>query len=205
MEILRLASILILILGSAFLIAELITEEVEFFAPVAIISIIIGLILFFLSDPKEWFNLSDAIFPYFTAIIWIIGSIPIIFSLIILIKIRSVKNKPSEMFDFIGNEVKVVKPINPTKKGYVLFRGEKWLANSSDSLKEGEKAIIEEVNLDGLTLNVKRLSSEVKPTETTNGIREMNKSIKMRKCPDCSNEIKRNTKICPYCGYDLEH
>ncbi|MGV9173446.1 MAG: NfeD family protein [Promethearchaeia archaeon] len=195
MEILRIFSLLILLIGLTFLVAELITEEVEIFAPIAIFTIIVGLIFFFLSDPKTWFGIAAAFYPYFVLIIIIIGLIPILFSLIILIKIRKVKKKPPEQFDFIGKEVSVVKEIAPNQKGYVLARGEKWNAVSSDLLQKGEKAIIEKADLDELTLTVKKLRAE--PQQAPK------KEIKKKECPYCLKKIDINVQICPHCGMEF--
>ncbi|MFO8018792.1 MAG: NfeD family protein [Promethearchaeia archaeon] len=205
MEILRTISVFILLIGFAFLMAELMTEEVEFFAPVTSITLIIGLILFFLSDPKEWLEISSDFYPYFVLIIIIIGTVPIIISIVILFKIRAIKDKPHELLDFIGKEVAVIKAINSTKKGYVRFRGEKWHAVSSNALQEGEKAIIDDVNLNGLTLKVKKSPSESETSESGTRKQKSEKGqIETKRCPYCGNQIDKSSKICPACGSELK-
>ena len=206
MDLLRIISIFVLIIGLTFLMAEFLTEEAEFFAPLAILTIIIGLILFFLSDPKEWFGITRALYPFFVVIIISIASVPIIVSLILLFKIRAIKNKPPELLDFINKPVKVIKAITPGQKGYVLFRGENWRAVSSEVLKEGERGIVEAVDTNGLTLTVRKAPPEQEPSEKVSKTHEIkSKTSRTDKCPFCSTKVEESYRICPNCGSELNH
>ncbi len=59
-----------------------------------------------------------------------------------------------EMDDFIGKQVRVLSAIAPGLRGKVEFKGANWSAESSDTLAEGDVAVIHRV--DGLCLKISR-------------------------------------------------
>jgi membrane protein implicated in regulation of membrane protease activity len=69
--------------------------------------------------------------------------------------VSDVQDPTQNLNEFIGKRVVVIKDIIPGKPGgKVEFKGATWSAVSDEHIKNGEWAIITEI--DGITLNIKR-------------------------------------------------
>lgn len=185
-------SIILIVLGVILLIAELESEEVELFGPAAIICFIVGLTLWFLSNPISWLISAEL---SLTITIILISIIIILSSFIALItyKIIKAKKNPPSLLKFEGGFGKTIDKIGSGKEGYILYHGEYWKARSDKIIMPGQKVKI--LKKEGLTLLV----------EAENGTSEEILSEEKLFCHSCGAKLFFDSKICSYCGTQVRN
>lgn len=191
---LRIITLIILFMSLLFIILELATEQVEIFSPLAALTIIVGIILFFIIDPQEWLNLNDNQFQIVSAVIVAMGIIIVGLSVFLFLKVYELKNVPVEMGNPIGKKATVLTAISTDKPGYVLFEGGKWQAipARNETFKPDQEVIITKV--DGLVLYV---VSHPELSRSSSGHKAS------RYCPMCGQVINEVATICPHCNTNL--
>jgi membrane-bound ClpP family serine protease len=156
METIRLIATIVLFIAFVFIVAEFLTDEVEFFSPAAAILMIAGLILLFAAEPQDWFGLTDSAFTIFQGGAIFIGVASVGLSGVLFYKVRQVKNLPPESSTYVGKEAKVLTPISKETRGYVQFEGAKWKAYTvgSDSFDKDDVVMIS--GMDGINFIVRK-------------------------------------------------
>jgi membrane-bound serine protease (ClpP class) len=105
------------------------------------------------------------------------------FLLFALYKVMEVRRRKPAVGTIIGESVRVVDPVGPEAKGYVLYHGELWQATAEEPMARDEAGYIHAV--DGIVLRVSR-SPPAAPVTTplwrqgVNSIRQIVNSIRRR-------------------------
>lgn len=147
-------SIIFLIIGSLLLIIEIfVTPGFGVIGIGGIILLIIGSIFLIPNySTKEWAISMDWINDLIILLIVVVVFIAIFFAFI-LYKIIQAKKKKAYVGTFIGEEAKTIDKISPNTPGYVRFKGEYWKATSETTIEPNTKVII--IGKDESTLKVK--------------------------------------------------
>ena len=172
-------SIVLLALGILFVVGEVESEEVDFLGPAALLSLITGVIFWFVSNPIIMLK-SIELFAILTIVI--LSSVIVLsgFSLILTIKMFKSRKNPTSEEDFIGGIGIVVKLITKTKEGYVKYKGELWKAQSDKTIEPERKVKIKKKL--GLVLIVEPEGPE--------------KIF----CNNCGAELNKDALVCSQCG-----
>ncbi len=177
-----LVSVVLLVLGIIFVVAEIESEEVDFFGPGALISLIIGVIFWFVSNPIQVLQ-SLELFVFLTIVILSLVIVLSGFSLILTVKMIKTRSKPPLEDAFIGGIGKSMDLIKKTKEGYIMYKGELWKARSDKTIAADKKVRI--VKKDGLIL-------QVEPEDPEKLF-----------CNNCGAELNEETSVCTECGTNI--
>lgn len=172
-------SFVLLVLGILFVVGEVESEEVDFFGPAALFSLIIGVIFWFVSNPILVLNSLEL----FAALTIVILSVTIVlsgFSLLLTIKMLKTRKNPTSEEEFIGGIGTSVELITKSKDGYIRYKGELWKAQSEKTIEPERKVKIKEKK--GLILIVEPVDLE--------------KIF----CANCGAELNKDALICSQCG-----
>ena len=147
-------SIIFLIIGSLLLIIEIfVTPGFGVIGIGGIILLLIGSIFLIPSySTKEWAISMDWINDAIILIVVVVIFIAIFF-VFLLYKIIQAKKKKTSVGTFIGEEAKTIDRITPEKPGYIRFKGEYWQAKSDATIEPDTKVII--IGKEESTLKVK--------------------------------------------------
>lgn len=142
-------SVLLIIAGIIFLIAELLTPTYGILGAASVICVTLGAIMLFQEPlmPKEFYKT----FPMLIAGVSLGLTIIVTFLLIKIVQLRKVKKKVGGEA-LIGEKGEVISFENG--KGFAKVRGEIWKIKSSEELKEGDEIVV--VGREGLILYVEK-------------------------------------------------
>ncbi|MFX1274206.1 MAG: NfeD family protein [Promethearchaeota archaeon] len=177
-----LISVVLLILGILFVVGEIESEEVDFFGPAALISLIIGVIFWFISNPIQLLN-SLELYAILTIVILSVVIIFSGFSLLLTVKMIKSRNYPTSEEQFLGGIGKSVELITKSKEGYIKYKGELWKARSDETI--APKKNVKIIKKEGLMLIVEP--------------EEFEKFF----CKNCGAELREETLICSECGISI--
>ncbi|MBN1802601.1 MAG: zinc-ribbon domain-containing protein [Candidatus Lokiarchaeota archaeon] len=181
--ILFILSIVLIVVGVLLVIGEIESEEVDFFGPVALFCMIMGILMWFFSNPivimRSW-ELFVVVSAIFLSIVIIFSG----FSIFVTIKMIKIRNAPTTDQEFIGGLGKVVKLITKTKDGYIKYKGELWKAGSDHEISPKQKVKV--IKKDGIRVQVEPLILS-----------------SLMYCPNCGDKIREEAIVCSKCGEDL--
>ncbi|RLI80638.1 nodulation protein NfeD [Archaeoglobales archaeon] len=142
-------SIMLIIAGIIFLIAELLTPTYGILGAASVICVTLGAIMLFQEPlmPKEFYNT----FPMLIAGISLGLAIVVTFLLIKVVQLKKVEKKVGGEA-IIGEKGEVVSFENG--KGFAKVRGEIWKIKSEEELEGGDEIVV--VDREGLILHVKK-------------------------------------------------
>lgn len=139
---------LLILLGIAFLVAELATPTYGVLGVASVITIVLGLLILFNEPlmPESFYNA----FPKFVAGVGIgLGGI-ITFA---VIKVAQIRRKKSSVGEVVGERGEVIEFADG--KGFARIRGEIWRIECDEELKKGD--LVEVLEREGLKLRVKKV------------------------------------------------
>ena len=168
-------SIILLVLGTLFVVGEVESEEVDFFGPAALLSLITGVIFWFVSNPIHILK-SLELFAILTIVILSVVIVLSGFSSLLTIKMLKTRKNPTSEEEFLGGIGTTMKLITKTKEGYVKYNGELWKAQSDKTIEPERKVKI--IKKKGLVLIVEPEGPE--------------KIF----CPNCGAELNKDALIC---------
>jgi membrane-bound serine protease (ClpP class) len=152
------ASIMLIGLGVALIIAEVHTPGFGALGMAGIFCLAVGSLLIMPFEAPRWL-ISPEWYFHFTIVAISIITIIAGFTLFTIYKILKAKSrKPAIIPDMIGEKVEVIEEILPNKAGFVKYKGEYWKAKSNESLKPGMTAIV--VDKEGPILIIKSKPNE---------------------------------------------
>ncbi|TFG12799.1 hypothetical protein EU537_08220 [Candidatus Thorarchaeota archaeon] len=122
-------AITLIALGLAFLVAELISDEPECFAPAAVFFLIIGTALWFMVVPLVW-PITPLWVPGLSLVLVMVTALASSFSLFMMYKIIQLKRQPPKNIDFLGATGRAIDSLEPGQKGYIQYHGEYWQAQT---------------------------------------------------------------------------
>ena len=175
-------SVVLLVLGILFVVGEIESEEVDFFGPAALFSLITGIVFWFVSNPIQLFN-SLELFAILTIVILSIVIVLSGFSLLLTIKMIKSRKNPTSEEAFIGGFGTSMELITKSKEGYVKYKGELWKAQSNKTIESERKVKI--IEKKGLTLIVEP------------------EGLEKIFCVNCGAELNKDDQICSECGTSI--
>lgn len=141
---------LLIMLGIAFLIAELATPTYGVLGAASVISIVLGLLILF-NEPLMPESFYDA-FPKFVAGVGLgLGAI----MTFAVIKVAQIRKKKSPVGEVVGERGEVIEFAGG--KGFAKVRGEIWRIECDEELEEGDE--VEVVEREGLKLKVRKIEN----------------------------------------------
>ncbi|MFX1236468.1 MAG: NfeD family protein [Promethearchaeota archaeon] len=176
-------SVAIVILGIAFVVGEIESEEVNFFGPLALICMILGPVLWFASNPLNSLK-SIELFVELTIILLSVAIVLSGFSVFIMVKMVRIRKNPTIEEEFVGDLGKVVKSISKSNEGYIKYKEELWKALSNVEIAPEQEVKV--IKKKGLVLFVEPL-----------------KDNNLKLCPNCGEKLSEETIVCCKCGSDL--
>lgn len=174
-------AVIILITGVILVISELETEEAEVLGPAAIVCLILGAILWFMSNPTTWL----LTFEWFTILTIIILAVVISlsgFCSFLTYKIIKLKKELPEVKQFVGGTGRTIDKVTWEEEGYIHFHGELWKARSKIPIKKDQKVRV--IGKEDLTLIIEPLDLY---------------------CPNCEAKLDPNTTFCTNCGMEVRN
>jgi len=144
-------ALILLLLGTALIMLELVQPGIQVFGVLGIVSTILGLILLYSGEPLVSPGLHQAVVASLVIVVLALGGF-------YLYKIREVlafKRTFHEPKLLVGKRGVVKKKIKPNEPGVVLVASETWSAVADEVIPEGE--VVEVISVDGLTLRVRRV------------------------------------------------
>jgi len=175
-------SVVLLVVGICFVVGEVESEDVDFFGPAALLSLITGVIFWFVSNPLMLLN-SLELFAILTIVILSVIIVLSGFSLLLTIKMLKTRKNPTSEEEFIGGIGTTAKLITKSKEGYVKYKGELWKAQSDKTIEPERKVKI--IKKQGLVLIVEPEGPE------------------KIYCPNCGAELNKDALICSQCGINI--
>lgn len=153
------AGIILMVLGVIFFIAEALTSTFGLFTVAGVVSTILGGILLF--GGGNTYLVKTSVFTDLRYVIIAVAAIIGAFfafgvAAVVRAQRRKAKTGKEEM---VGLRGKVVKELNP--EGMVRIRGELWKAVSADGSRIPNGSSVEVIGMDGLTLKVRKVESDV--------------------------------------------
>ncbi|MBS7648032.1 nodulation protein NfeD [Candidatus Bathyarchaeota archaeon] len=151
------ASIMLIGLGLALIIAEVYSPGFGVLGIAGIFCLAVGSLLIIPFEAPKWLISSEW---YLHFIIIAVSIITVIagFAFFVMYKILKARARKPLVFDIIGERVEVVEEVLPKKVGFVKYKGEYWKAKSDENLKPGTIAIV--VGKEGPTLVIKSKFNE---------------------------------------------
>lgn len=133
-----------IIVGVFFLILEMLTPTVFFFACIGISAVLSGVILL-LGAP-----------PWLVWVVFFLGALLLMFASRPLAKYLTRKGGlPSNVDSLMGQDGEVIETIEPAlPKGKILVAGQEWRARSKEKINKGE--LVKVTGVDGVHLVVKK-------------------------------------------------
>ncbi len=148
----NLGAVFLLLLGLGLILAELHSHSFGILAAAGLICVVVGSILFVPTSFPQWYVPGSYQQSMALAIILpslILGA----FLAFALYKVARIRLSPPVSDRFVGEEAEVLDRLDP--KGYVIFEGEYWQAESDEVVEKGEKVVI--VAKDGAVLKVRKI------------------------------------------------
>lgn len=146
-------AIFLFVLGIILIIVELKTPGFGVLGIGGILMIIIGAVFLAPLRPPEFFVSPDYQIFFLVALLTPTASFGG-FLLFALYKVVQIRRRKPTIGAMIGETVRVVDPIGPGSKGYVMYHGELWQATADEPMRVDEAGYIHEV--DGIVLRVAR-------------------------------------------------
>lgn len=148
---LNFGAIFLILLGTGLILAELHSHSFGVLAVAGLICIIVGSILLVPTSYPQWYLPGE--YQRTLAATFILPSLILgAFLAFAVYKIARIRFAPPAIGLIEGEEAEVLDRLDP--KGYVLFQGEYWRAESDEAVEVGEKVVI--VAKDGAVLKVRR-------------------------------------------------
>ncbi len=148
---LNFGAVFLILLGTGLILAELHSHSFGILAVAGLICIIIGSILLVPTSYPQWYLPGE--YQRTLAATFILPSLILgAFLAFAVYKIAKIRFAPPAIGLIVGEEAEVLDRLDP--KGYVLFQGEYWRAESDEVVEVGEKVVI--VAKDGAALKVRR-------------------------------------------------
>ncbi len=136
---LNFGAILLILLGAGLILAELHSHSFGILVAAGLVCVVMGSILLVPTSYPQWYlpgeyqrNLAAA----FILPSLILGA----FLAFAIYKVARVRFAPPVIGRIMGEEAEALERLDP--KGYVLFQGEYWMAESDDAVEKGEKVVI---------------------------------------------------------------
>ncbi len=151
---LNFGAVFLILLGTGLILAELHSHSFGIMAAAGLICIIFGSILLVPTSYPQWYL--PGAYQRTLAAAFILPSLILgAFLAFAVYKIARIRFAPPAMGLIVGQEAEVLDRLDP--KGYVLFQGEYWRAESDEVAEVGDKVVI--MATDGAVLKVKRKTS----------------------------------------------
>ncbi len=148
---LNFGAIFLILLGTGLILAELHSHSFGVLAVAGLICIIVGSILLVPTSYPQWYLPGE--YQRSLAAAFILPSLILgAFLAFAVYKIARVRFAPPVIGQIVGEEAEALERLDP--KGYVMFQGEYWMAESDEVVEKGEKVVI--VAKEGAKLRVRR-------------------------------------------------
>ncbi len=148
---LNFGAIFLILLGTGLILAELHSHSFGVLAVAGLICIIIGSILLVPTSYPQWYLPGE--YQRSLAAAFILPSLILgAFLAFAVYKIARIRFAPPVIGQIAGEEAEALERLDP--KGFVLFQGEYWMAESDEVVEKGEKVVI--VGKEGTKLRVRR-------------------------------------------------
>ncbi len=148
---LNFAAIFLILLGMGLILAELHSHSFGIMAVAGLICVIVGSILLVPTSYPQWYLPGE--YQRTLAATFILPSLILgAFLAFAVYKIARIRLAPPAIGQIVGEEAEVLDRLDP--KGYVMFQGEYWRAESDEAVEVGEKVVI--MAKDGAVLKVRR-------------------------------------------------
>ncbi len=134
-------SLLLIALGLILLLVEALTPGFGLFGTSGIISIALGAVLMIAFEPTRWVVSSE----WVTAFVWMVIAItaPIAaFAAFMAYKVIEIRKRRPVLGIVVGEVAEAVDDIDEGGEGFVIFRGELWMARASKRVAKGSKVRI---------------------------------------------------------------
>jgi membrane-bound serine protease (ClpP class) len=148
---LNIGAIFLILLGTGLLLAELHSHSFGILAAAGLVCIVVGSILLVPTSYPQWYLPGE--YQRSLALAFILPSLVLgAFLAFAVYKVARIRFAPPVTGRFAGEEAEALEKLDP--KGFVLFHGEYWKAESEDVVEPGETVVI--VAKEGTRLRVKR-------------------------------------------------
>jgi membrane-bound serine protease (ClpP class) len=147
----NLSAFVLIAIGAGLILFEIHSHAFGLLAGAGLVCIIIGSILLVPTSYPQWYlpgEYQRSLAETFIVPSLILGA----FLAFAVYKVAKIRFAPPVTGQFLGEEAEAIEAIAP--RGYVLFQGEYWLAESDEQIKPGEKVVI--VDKSGSVLKVRR-------------------------------------------------
>lgn len=144
-------ALLLILFGVVLLVVELKTPGFGAFGIGGILMIVLGAV--FLARLPRFVVSPDYLVFFFIALVTPTASFGG-FLLFALYKVMEIRRRKPAVGAMVGEAVRVVDPVGPEAKGYVLYHGELWQATAEEPMARDEAGYIHSV--DGIVLRVSR-------------------------------------------------
>jgi membrane-bound serine protease (ClpP class) len=147
----NIAAFVLIVVGAGLILFEIHSHAFGLLAAAGLVCIIIGSILLVPTSFPQWYlpgQYQRSLAAAFIVPSLILGA----FLAFAIYKVARIRFAPPVTGRFAGEEAEAIETIAP--KGYVLFAGEYWRAESDEEIKPGERVVI--VDKRGSVLKVKR-------------------------------------------------
>ncbi len=149
---LNFGAVILILLGTGLILAELHSHSFGALAVAGLICIIVGSILLVPTSYPQWYLPGE--YQRSLAAAFILPSLVLgAFLAFAVYKIARIRFAPPVIGQIAGEEAEALEKLDPL--GYVLFRGEYWMAEAEGVVEKGEKVVI--VAKEGARLKVRRM------------------------------------------------
>ncbi len=147
----NLGAVFLLLLGLGLILAELHSHSFGILAAAGLICVVVGSILFVPTSYPQYYVPGS--YQQSLALALILPSLILgLFLAFAIYKVARVRFSPPVSDRFVGEEAEVLDRLDP--RGYVIFEGEYWQAESDEVVEKGEKVLV--VAKEGSILRVRK-------------------------------------------------